>query len=46
MTELDEFEINVLLDFLGANWTEFISHCEERGSTADEIYNKIRGEMK
>lgn len=45
MIQLDEFEKQVITDFIGNFWQAFVDFCEgnypDQENLADEIYNKL-----
>jgi len=48
MKQVDEFDLNIIADFIGQSWSSFIDFCAERAedgeSEAQRLYEAIGGE--
>lgn len=48
MKEVDEFDLSIICDFIGQNWSDFVSFCDERAEDGEEeaqrLYEAIGGE--
>jgi hypothetical protein len=38
-----DYEMMIILEFIGARWAEFEGFCAEKGEDADDIYEAVGG---